>query len=64
VGDPGLSLEERYGDEAGYRSRFRAAIERLVAERLLLAEDAAWLADQAPWRRAERPRRSSARTGE
>ena len=38
--DPRLSLEERYGDHAGYVKQFTAATEKLVAERLLLREDA------------------------
>ena len=33
--DPRLSLEERYGDHAGYVKQFTAATEKLVAERLL-----------------------------
>jgi hypothetical protein len=39
-GDPRLSLEERYGDHAGYVERLVAAVDRLVADRLLLREDA------------------------
>ena len=38
--DPRPSLEERYGDHAGYVKRFSEAAERLVAARLLLREDA------------------------
>ena len=38
--DPRLSLEERYGDHAGYVRRVEQAVKKLVAERLLLAEDA------------------------
>ena len=38
--DPRLSLEERYGSHAGYLRRFQEAVQRLVADRLLLAEDA------------------------
>jgi hypothetical protein len=38
--DPRLSLEERYGDHAGYVKQFTEATEQLVAERLLLREDA------------------------
>jgi len=38
--DPRPSLEERYGDHAGYVRRVEEAVKRLVAERLLLAEDA------------------------
>lgn len=37
--DPRPSLEERYGDHAGYARRVEEAIKKLVAERLLLAED-------------------------
>jgi hypothetical protein len=39
-GDPRLSLEERYGTHARYVELVRKASERLVAERLLLQEDA------------------------
>lgn len=46
-GDPRLSLEERYGDYEGYKAVFRAAAEKLVAERYLLAEDAASLIAEA-----------------
>jgi hypothetical protein len=42
-GDPRPSLEERYGDHAGYVKRFEQAVKQLVAERLLLTEDAASL---------------------
>jgi hypothetical protein len=42
-GDPRPSLEERYGDHAGYVRRFEQAVKKLVAERLLLAEDGAAL---------------------
>ncbi|MGH8701295.1 MAG: alpha/beta hydrolase domain-containing protein [Burkholderiales bacterium] len=38
--DPRLSLEEHYGDHAAYVRRVEAAVKKLVAERLLLAEDA------------------------
>jgi hypothetical protein len=37
--DPRLSLEERYGDQGGYARRVEQAVKKLVAERLLLAED-------------------------
>jgi hypothetical protein len=37
--DPRASLEERYGDHAGYVRQVEAAVKKLVAERLLLAED-------------------------
>jgi hypothetical protein len=41
TGDPRPSLEERYPTPAAYAEAVRAAADRLVAERLLLAEDAA-----------------------
>jgi hypothetical protein len=41
AGDPRPSLEERYGDHAGYVRRVEQAVKKLVAERLLLAEDGA-----------------------
>jgi hypothetical protein len=40
VGDPRLSLEERYGTHSRYVAAVEAAAERLVAARLLLPEDA------------------------
>ncbi len=40
VGDPRLSLQERYGSHEGYVEAVRDAAERLVAERFLLPEDA------------------------
>jgi hypothetical protein len=40
VGDPRLSLEERYGDHAGYVAAVRTAADSLVATRLLLPQDA------------------------
>jgi hypothetical protein len=40
TGDPRLSLEERYGTHEGYVEAVRYAAERLVAERLLLPDDA------------------------
>lgn len=40
-GDPRLSIAERWPDQAAYVATVRASAERLVAERLLLAEDAA-----------------------
>jgi len=39
AGDPRPSLEERYGDHAGYVRRVEEAVKQLVAERLLLPED-------------------------
>jgi hypothetical protein len=40
AGDPRLSLEERYRDQADYVAKVSAAANALVAQRLLLAEDA------------------------
>jgi hypothetical protein len=40
-GDPRLSLQERYGDHQGYVDAVTEAAEDLVADRLLLATDAA-----------------------
>jgi len=39
VGDPRLSLERRYGSRDAWAVRLAEAADRLVAERLLLAED-------------------------
>lgn len=39
-GDPRLSLEERYGDHAGYVRTIEAAAQKLVKDRFLLQEDA------------------------
>ena len=39
-GDPRLSLEERYGSEAAWAAALADAAQRLVAQRLLLPEDA------------------------
>ncbi len=39
--DPRPSLEERYGDHDGYVDAVRAAAEELVADGLLLPDDAA-----------------------
>ncbi len=47
AGDPRSSLEERYGDQAGYVAAVRAASAALVAERLLLPEDADRLVAEA-----------------
>ena len=38
--DPRASLAERYADEAAYVAAVRAAAAQLVAERLMLPEDA------------------------
>jgi hypothetical protein len=43
VGDPRLSLEERYVDHAGYVAAVQGAADNLVAEGFLLPEDAARL---------------------
>jgi hypothetical protein len=40
AGDPRLSLEERYGDRAGFLKAVREAVGRLVSGRFLLPEDA------------------------
>ena len=40
LGDPRPSLAERYGDDAAYVKAVRQAAQRMVAERLLLPEDA------------------------
>jgi hypothetical protein len=47
AGDPRRSLEERYGDHAGYVAAVRAAANRLVKERFLLPEDAERLVQEA-----------------
>ncbi len=39
-GDPRPSLEALYGDREGYESRVEAAIDELIAERILLSRDA------------------------
>jgi hypothetical protein len=41
MGDPRLSLEERYGSRDAYIAKVKPAVEALVAERLLLPSDAA-----------------------
>lgn len=46
-GDPRLSLEERYGDHAGFVAQVREAAAALVAEGFLLEEDAAAIIRQA-----------------
>ena len=47
LNDPRRSLEERYGDHEGYVDAVRAAADRLVAQRLLLPEDADRLVAEA-----------------
>ncbi len=67
-GDPRTSLEERYGTHDGYVAAVRAAADRLVAQRLLLPEDAERLVREAQtsnvlagippartWTQAEKP---------
>ena len=39
-GDPRLSLQERYGNTAGYTAAVTAAVNLLVSGRLMLASDA------------------------
>ncbi len=46
-GDPRPSLEERYGDHAGYVAAVKKAIEELQRQRFLLPEDAARILKQA-----------------
>jgi hypothetical protein len=46
-GDPRLSLEERYGTHAAYVAKVRAAAQRLVEQRFLLADDAARIVREA-----------------
>jgi hypothetical protein len=46
-GDPRPSLEERYGDHAGFLRRVREAVERQQAEGWLLPDDAAAILSQA-----------------
>lgn len=47
AGDPRPSLEERYPTRDAYAARVRAAADRLVAERMLLPEDARGLVEEA-----------------
>ena len=63
AGDHRPSLEERYPTKNEYVTAFRAAVDRLVAARLLLPDDAATLernadgdggrSDPGPFRRAD-----------
>ena len=39
-GDPRRSVQERYGDHAGYVSAVKTAAQQLVSERFLMQEDA------------------------
>ena len=45
--DERLSLEERYPDQERYVARIRQEAQRLVQERLLLADDAERIVEQA-----------------
>lgn len=47
VGDPRLSLEERYGNHPGYVAAVRKATDKLVRDRLLLPVDAERLVSEA-----------------
>ncbi|MEE9146248.1 MAG: alpha/beta hydrolase domain-containing protein, partial [Candidatus Tectomicrobia bacterium] len=46
-GDPRLSLQERYSSQAEYVQQVDEVAQALVAERLLLPEDAARYVDEA-----------------
>jgi Alpha/beta hydrolase domain len=46
-GDPRLSLEERYGDHAGFVAKVREAVTKQQAEGWLLPDDAARLLKEA-----------------
>src|SRR5262249_14312692 len=56
AGDPRPSLEERYATQRGYVKAVEAAAERLVAERLLLPEDAKAYVEAAGRRELGLPR--------
>ena len=47
TGDPRLSIEERYPSKGAYVAAVRAAASELIAERMLLPQDAAALVNQA-----------------
>lgn len=47
AGDPRPSIAERYPDKGAYVAAFRAAADRLVADRFLLPDDARRLVEQA-----------------
>ncbi|HQR36179.1 MAG TPA: alpha/beta hydrolase domain-containing protein [Blastocatellia bacterium] len=47
VGDPRLSLEERYRDHAGYVAAVKTAVDRLLKQKFLLTEDAERLIREA-----------------
>ena len=46
TGDPRLSLEKRYGTFAGYRQKWKAALDELIKGRYLLAEDTERMAER------------------
>ncbi|CAN5236459.1 hypothetical protein BH11PSE2_BH11PSE2_18130 [soil metagenome] len=46
-GDPRASLEERYGNHETFVAKVKAAADSLVAQRLMLADDAAKVVAQA-----------------
>ena len=49
-GDPRLSLQERYGNTAGYVSAVTAAVNSLISQRLMLASDASGaISNAAAW---------------
>lgn len=50
TGDPRLSVEERYRNEADYVKRVSAAADRLVRQRLMLRADAEAVKQEAPQR--------------
>lgn len=52
LGDPRLSLEERYGNFAGYCQKWEAACDELVRSRYMLAEDVEQLKKQQ-WERVK-----------
>jgi hypothetical protein len=47
LGDPRLSIEERYGDQEGFQCAVQHAAKKLVAKRLLLEADAKRIEEQA-----------------
>jgi hypothetical protein len=47
-GDPRPSVQARYGTDAAYKAAFSAALDDLVARRLLLPEDEAAALAKAP----------------
>jgi hypothetical protein len=52
--DPRPSIAERYRDQEDYRQRYRAALDALIEQRYLLAEDRALLLERGEleWREA------------